>query len=527
MRETVPRSERALRAVTARLALLSVSDRTGLVEFARALVGLGFGLLSTGGTAAHLAASGLPVTSVSDVTGFPEVFGGRVKTLHPRLFGGILYDRSVDRDLGEAAANGIAPIDLVVVNLYPFEDAVAKTGTTFAEAIEKLDVGGPSLLRAAAKNHAHVGVVCDPADYAAVEAELKANEGILGDETRRRLAAKVFRRTAAYDAAIGRWFSAETGETFPERLSLSFVRAAALRYGENPHQKASLYVDAAAAAPALSHYAFVQGKELSYNNFLDADAALYTSRVVGAKTLTIVKHRIPAGAATAPAMADAFEAAWASDPVAGFGGVVAYTGTLDAAAASALTSRFLEVVVVHDVTDDAKTVLAKKPNLRVLTVDAESAPRPRLEVRGIDGGLLVQEGDLLPDEESAWTVASRRAPTDAERRALRFANLVLRGVVSNGIVVAGETATFGIGGGRTSRVDACRDAAEKAGARAKGAVAASDAFFPFPDGLEVLVKAGVTAVVQPGGSVKDGDVVVAADAAGIAMMFTGKRHFRH
>ena len=246
--------------MTARLALLSVSDRTGLVEFARALVGLGFGLLSTGGTAAHLAASGLPVTSVSDVTGFPEVFGGRVKTLHPRLFGGILYDRSVDRDLGEAAANGIAPIDLVVVNLYPFEDAVAKTGTTFAEAIEKLDVGGPSLLRAAAKNHAHVGVVCDPADYAAVEAELKANEGILGDETRRRLAAKVFRRTAAYDAAIGRWFSAETGETFPERLSLSFVRVAALRYGENPHQKASLYVDAAAAAPALSHYAFVQGK---------------------------------------------------------------------------------------------------------------------------------------------------------------------------------------------------------------------------------------------------------------------------
>jgi phosphoribosylaminoimidazolecarboxamide formyltransferase/IMP cyclohydrolase len=513
--------------VTARLALLSVSDRTGLVEFARVLTGLGFGLLSTGGTATHLASAGLPVTSVSQVTGFPEVFGGRVKTLHPKLFGGILFDRSVERDLREAESNGVSPIDLVVVNLYPFEDAVTKTETTFAEAIEKIDVGGPSLLRAAAKNHAHVGVVCDPADYAAVAAELKANEGALGQETRRRLAAKVFRRTAAYDAAIARWFSGETGETFPERLSLSFARAASLRYGENPHQTASLYVDAAAAAPALSRYAFVQGKELSYNNFLDADAALYTSRVVGPNALTIVKHRIPAGAATAPAMADAFEAAWASDPVAGFGGVVAWTGTLDSAAAVALTSRFLEVIVVHDVTDDAKALLAKKPNLRVLTVGKETGPRPRLEARGIDGGLLVQEGDLAPDDATAWRVVTKRAPSDGERRAMRFANLVLRGVVSNGIVVAGETATYGIGGGRTSRVDACRDAASKAGDRAKGAVAASDAFFPFPDGLEVLTGAGVTAVVQPGGSVKDGDVIAAADAAGIAMVFTGRRHFRH
>jgi len=510
-----------------RRALLSVSDRTGLVGFARVLSGLGFGLLSTGGTAAHLAAAGLAVTSVSEVTGFPEVFGGRVKTLHPRLFGGILFDRAVDRDVREASENGVSAIDLVVVNLYPFEDSVAKTGATFAEAIEKIDVGGPSLLRAAAKNHAHVGVLCDPADYASVAAELKANAGVLGDETRRRLAAKVFRRTAAYDAAIARWFSAETSETFPERLSLSFARAASLRYGENPHQKASLYVDAAAAASALSRYLFVQGKELSYNNFLDADAALYTSRIMGANALTIVKHRIPAGAATAPAMADAFEAAWASDPVAGFGGVVAWTGTLDAAAAGALTSRFLEVIVVHDVTDDAKTVLAKKPNLRVLTVGKETGPRPRLEVRGIDGGLLVQEGDLAPDEASEWKVVTKRGPSDAEGRAMRFANRVLRGVVSNGIVVAGETATYGIGGGRTSRVDACRDAIVKAGERAKGAVAASDAFFPFPDGLEVLMGSGVTAVVQPGGSVRDGDVIAAADAAGIAMVFTGKRHFRH
>jgi phosphoribosylaminoimidazolecarboxamide formyltransferase/IMP cyclohydrolase len=513
--------------VTTRLALLSVSDRAGLADFARALAAQGFGLLSTGGTAQHLAAAGLAVTNVSDVTGFPEVFGGRVKTLHPKLFGGILFDRSEESHRGEAAAHGLSPIDLVVVNLYPFEETVAKAGATFAEAIEKIDVGGPSLLRAAAKNHAHVGVVCDPADYPAVAAELASHGGTLTGETRRRLAAKVFRRTAAYDAAIARWISDETGERFPERLSLSYALATPLRYGENPHQKAALYADRAAHPAALSRYAFVQGKELSYNNLLDADAALFTSRAVGPGALTVVKHRIPSGAATGASMAEAFEAAWASDPIAGFGGVVAYTGTLDAAAASALTSRFLEVVVVHAVTDDARPVLAKKPNLRVLTVAPEAGPRPRLEARGIDGGLLVQEGDLLPDEESAWKVVTKRAPAEGETRALRFANLVLRGVVSNAIVVAGERATYGIGGGRTSRVDACRDAAGKAGERAKGAVAASDAFFPFPDGLEVLTGAGVTAVIQPGGSVKDPDVVAAADAAGIAMVFTGRRHFRH
>jgi phosphoribosylaminoimidazolecarboxamide formyltransferase/IMP cyclohydrolase len=513
--------------VSGRLALLSVSDRTGVVEFARSLAALGYELVSTDGTAQHLAAAGLAVTNVSDLTGFPEVFGGRVKTLHPKLFGGILFNRSEEKHRGEAERHGVGPIDLVVVNLYPFEDTVAQTGATFAQAIEKIDVGGPSLLRAAAKNHAHVGVVCDPADYAAIAEELAAHRGALSDTTRQKLAAKVFRRTAAYDAAIARWMSGETGERFPERMSLSYTLATPLRYGENPHQKAALYADHAAHPAALSRYHFVQGKELSYNNFLDADAALYTSRVVGANALTIVKHRIPSGAATGETMAEAFEAAWASDPIAGFGGVVAWTGTLDAAAAAALSTRFLEVVVVHAVADDAKPILAKKPNLRVLTVTPELAPRPRLEARGIDGGLLVQEGDLLPDEEGTWSVVTKRAPSDGERRAMRFANLVLRGVVSNGIVVAGETATYGIGGGRTSRVDACRDAAGKAGERAKGAVAASDAFFPFPDGLEVLTGAGVTAVIQPGGSVKDRDVIAAADAAGIAMVFTGKRHFRH
>ena len=286
------------------LALLSVSDRGGIVEIARALAALGYELVSTGGTAQHLAQDGLAVTNVSDLTGFPEVFGGRVKTLHPKLFGGILFNRSEETHRGEAERHGVGPIDLVVVNLYPFEDAVWNAGATFAEAIEKIDVGGPSLLRAAAKNHAHVGVVCDPADYGAVAEELAAHRGALTDATRRKLAAKVFRRTAAYDAAIARWMSGETGERFPERMSLSYQLATPLRYGENPHQKAALYADHAAHPAALSRYTFVQGKELSYNNFLDADAALYTSRVVGANALTIVKHRIPSGAATGKTMAE-------------------------------------------------------------------------------------------------------------------------------------------------------------------------------------------------------------------------------
>ncbi len=510
-----------------RRALLSVSDRTGLLEFARGLAALGFEIVSTGGTAAALAEGGLGVTPVSDLTSFPELFGGRVKTLHPKVFGGILYDRSSPRDAAEAATNEVGPIDVVAVNLYPFEQTIASGTATFAEAIEKIDIGGPSLLRAAAKNHAHVAVVCDPADYPSVLEELRAGGAVTG-ATRCRLAAKVFRRTAAYDAAIARWFSREAGAgDFPERLTPSFALVSRLRYGENPHQRGALYADPAASPAALARARVLQGKELSYNNFLDADAALFAARTLGAGGLAIIKHRIPSGAAIAPTLAEAFAAAWESDPIAGFGGVVAYAGVLDAEGAAALTSRFLEVVVVHAVTEDAKPFLAKKPNLRILTVAPESGPRPRLEMRGVDGGLLVEDGDLGPDDEGAWKVVTKRAPTEAERAALRFAFKVVRAVVSNAIVVAGPSATYGIGGGRTSRVDACRDAVEKAGARARGAVAASDAFFPFPDGPEVLAGAGVTAIIQPGGSVRDAEAVAAADAAGVAMLFTGTRHFRH
>jgi phosphoribosylaminoimidazolecarboxamide formyltransferase/IMP cyclohydrolase len=520
-----------------RRALLSVSDRAGLADLARGLEALGFEIVSTGGTAAHLAASGISVRPVSDVTAFPELFGGRVKTLHPKLFGGILFDRFSSRDVREAAENEVVPIEIVAVNLYPFEETLAALPEVPAETgrldeipgelTETIDVGGPSLLRAAAKNHASVVVLCDPADYGTVLEELRAS-GAVSEATRRRLAAKAFRRTAAYDAAIARWLT-RTGADgdFPERLTPTFVLASALRYGENPHQRGALYVDPAARPAALARARALQGKELSYNNLLDADAALFGARALGPGGLVLIKHRIPAGAAIGRTMAEAFGKAWASDPVAGYGGVVAYAGALDAEGATALSTKFLEVVVAHDVTADAEAILAKKPNLRVLTVAPESGLRPRLEIRGVDGGLLVQDGDLQPDDEAGWTVVSRRAPTGAERAALAFAFRVVRAVVSNAIVVAGETATYGIGGGRTSRVDACRDAVEKAGARARGAVAASDAFFPFPDGVEALTGAGVTAIVQPGGSVRDGEAIAAADAAGAAMVFTGRRHFRH
>ncbi len=352
--------------------------------------------------------------------------------------------------------------------------------------------------------------------------------GAVSEATRRRLAAKVFRRTAAYDAIIARWLTREAGAgDFLERLTPTFALGATLRYGENPHQRGALYVDPGASPAALARAKVLQGKALSHNNYLDADAALRAARTLGPGGLAIIKHRVPSGAAVSPRMAEAFAKAWESDPVAGYGGVVAFAGSLDAEAAAALTSKFLEVVIAHEVSEDARPILGKKPNLRVLTVVPEAGPRPRLEIRGVDGGLLVQDGDLSPDDESAWKTATKRLPSDAERAALRFAFRVVRTVVSNAIVIAGESATFGIGGGRTSRVDAARDAVAKAGARARGASAASDAFFPFPDGLEVLAEAGVTAVVQPGGSVRDAEVIAAAEAGGLAMLFTGTRHFRH
>lgn len=514
-----------------RQALISVSDKTGLAELARGLAELGVAILSTGGTAKLLTASGVKVTEVAEYTGYPEMLDGRLKTLHPKVHGGLLARRDLPAHMAAIEGAGIAPIDLVVVNLYPFQQTIARPGCTFAEAVENIDIGGPTMVRAAAKNHAGVAVLTDPADYAAVLGELRASDGALGAATRLALATKAFAHTAAYDAGIANYLTSLDDDSrptlFPETLTLQWHRAQAMRYGENPHQEAAFYRDADPVAGSLARYEQVQGKELSYNNLLDADAALFGARALGPSSLVIVKHRIPSGAATAAGAAEAFEAAWASDPVAGFGGVVAFTGTIDAACARAMASRFLEVVVAHGVDEEARAILSAKANLRVLTVAPEAGPRPRLEVRGIDGGLLVQQGDLLPDDESGWRVVTKRAPSEEEMAGLRFAFRVVRGVVSNAIVVASGTATLGIGGGRTSRVDACKDAVAKAGERARGAVAASDAFFPFPDGPEVLAEAGVTAMVQPGGSVKDAAVVESADARGIAMVFTGRRHFRH
>ncbi|MCL4810737.1 MAG: bifunctional phosphoribosylaminoimidazolecarboxamide formyltransferase/IMP cyclohydrolase, partial [Thermoanaerobaculia bacterium] len=427
-------------------ALLSVSDRTGLIDLASALRRHGFELVSTGGTGKHLSDAGLPVKQVADLTGFPEVFDGRVKTLHPALFGGVLYDRSVPKHVEQAAENGIGPIDVVVVNLYPFEETVASEGTTFAQGIEKIDVGGPSLLRAAAKNHAHVAVLCDPADYEAFAAELDERSGTSSTGTRKRLALKVFRRTAAYDAAISAWLSARTeGEPFSERLPLSFDLGGALRYGENPHQQGAFYRDPAAPPSALARFVLHQGKELSYTNLLDADSALFTSRLLPRGALTIVKHRVACGIARAGSAAESFEAAWASDPVSGFGGVLAYTGVLDRAAAEAMTAKFLEVVVCEGVTDEARALFARKPNLRLLTVSPDPAPRARRELRGIDGGLLVQEADVLAGDGAGWKVVTKRAPTDSEMEALRFLERAVAGVISNAIFIGGETATYGIG----------------------------------------------------------------------------------
>ncbi len=507
-------------------ALISVSDRSGLVSFAATLVRHGYQLVSTGGTARFLSENGFPVTEVSELTGFPEVFGGRVKTLHPAIFGGILFDREETQHREEAEKNGIEPFDIVAVNLYPFEETVSREGVSLKEAIEKIDIGGPSLLRAAAKNHKHVAVVCDASEYVALAAELD-EKGFVSEETKARLALEVFRRTAAYDAAISRWLgSALQAEVFPRRLGLSFERLQELRYGENPHQAAALYVDPAARA-ALSRFEKIQGKELSYNNFLDADSALFAARGTGPGSLVIVKHRIPSGIAQGGNPLEVFEQAWASDPVSAFGGVVAFLGEIDEPMAHAMAKHFLEVVVAYGATAEAREILKSKPNLRVLLISPKDQETASLEARSIDGGLLVQQADLSADDETAWKTVTRCVPSEAEWESLRFAFRAVRGVISNAILLATKTASVGIGGGRTSRVDACRDAVDKAGPRATGAVAASDAFFPFPDGLQVLAEAGVTAVIQPGGSIRDKDVIKAADDRGIAMVFTSRRHFRH
>jgi len=509
-----------------RRALLSVADKTGLVDFARSLAERGVVLLSTGGTARRLREAGLDPIEVSTVTGFPEILDGRIKTLHPAVHAGLLATDSAEHE-ATLAALGIAPIDLLVVDLYPFEAARARDAS-FAECVEQIDVGGPAMIRAAAKNHERVTVVVDPADYGPILAEL-ARAGGTSSETRRRLAAKAFARTSAYDAAIAAFFQEACGELFPERLVLAAERIEPLRYGENPHQRAALY-RRADARPGVATARRRQGKELSYNNLLDADAALEAVVEHAEPAAVIVKHANPCGVAVGADLLEAWRKALACDPVSAFGGIVAVNRPLDAATAEAMTALFLEVVVAPGIEPEAAARLASKPGLRVLVLDRLPDPgAPGLVVRSLGGGLLVQTRDVGSDDPASWRVVTRRSPTEAEWADLAFAWKVVRHTRSNAIVLARDRATVGIGMGETSRVDAARHAVERMerGAGRGACVVASDAFFPFPDGLEAAIAGGATACIQPGGSRRDAEVIAAADRAGVAMVFTGRRHFRH
>ena len=520
-------------------ALLSVSDKTGLVDLGSALVRHGVELVSTGGTAAALRAAGLAVRDVAELTGFPEMMDGRVKTLHPAVHGGLLARRDLAAHVDAMAAHGIGAIDLLIVDLYPFAATVARGGSR-DEIVENIDIGGPAMIRSAAKNHDFVAVITAPADYAALIAELDATGGT-SLATRKRLAATAFATTAAYDSMIANWFSRfDQGETFPPLRTMPTRLVTTLRYGENPHQAAALYVPLSPAARGIGQATQVQGKELSYNNINDADAALELVAEFrdGPPTVVIVKHANPCGVATGETLLDAYKAALATDPVSAFGGVVAVNRPLDEAIARAMTEIFTEVVAAPGADDAAKAVFAHKKNLRLLlTGDLPDPARHGLTTKIIAGGVLVQERDSGVLTDDMLRVVTHRAPTPAELADLRFAWTVAKHVKSNAIVYARDGSTAGIGAGQMSRVDStriaaskARDAATAAGwaePRTVGSAVASDAFFPFADGLIAVAEAGATAVIQPGGSIRDADVIAAADDRGLAMIFTGMRHFRH
>jgi phosphoribosylaminoimidazolecarboxamide formyltransferase/IMP cyclohydrolase len=517
-------------------ALLSVSDKTGLVPFARELATMGVALVSTGGTAKALAEAGLKVADVASVTGFPEMLDGRVKTLHPAIHGGILARRDMAAHNDALTALSIAQIDLVVVNLYPFAATVGR-GAPFDECIENIDIGGPALIRAAAKNHKFVTVVTAPEQFDTVLAEMREGHGATTLDLRRRLAASAYAGTAAYDAAIARWFAKQQGDLFPETLVVAARRAQLLRYGENPHQQAALYVGDA-PQPGVATARQIQGKELSYNNLNDTDAAYALVAEFDAPAVAIVKHANPCGVAVAGDLASAYVRALACDPVSAFGGIIAVNRTLDRATVEAIGKLFVEVLIAPDIAPDAAALLARKTALRVLVAGGlPDRAAPGMLVRSLGGGYLLQTGDGGRTLEDGLKVVTKRAPTPAETRDLLFAFTVAKHVKSNAIVYVKEGATVGIGAGQMSRVDAARIAALKAEDAAKaaglavpatrGSVVASDAFFPFADGLEAAIVAGATAVIQPGGSVRDQDVIDAADRADVAMVFTGMRHFRH
>ena len=519
-------------------ALISVSDKTGLLDLARTLAGYGVELISTGGTSGMLRAAGLAVRDVAEVTGFPEMMDGRVKTLHPNVHGGLLALRDDDEHLVAMAAHGIEPIDLLVVNLYPFEETVAR-GADHATCIENIDIGGPAMIRAASKNHRFVTVITDPSDYGALVDQMKAQDGATSMAFRQKLALTAFARTAAYDTAVSTWLAGEMKEPAPRYRSFAGRLAQPLRYGENPHQAAAFYTDGSRRAGVATARQW-QGKELSYNNINDTDAAfeLVAEFAGGAPACAIIKHANPCGVATAGSLVEAYSRAYQCDQTSAFGGIVALNQVLDGATAEEIVKIFTEVVIAPDATEEARAVFAGKKNLRLLTTGALPDPKAKgLAFKQVAGGFLVQDRDAGHVSVSDLKVVTKRAPSEAELRDLMFAWTVAKHVKSNAIIYVRDGATVGVGAGQMSRVDSTRIAARKAedmaealglpGSLTKGSVVASDAFFPFADGLITAAEAGATAIIQPGGSMRDDEVIAAADARGLAMVFTGQRHFRH
>ncbi len=514
-------------------ALISVTDKKGIVEFAKGLDAFGVEILSTGGTAAQLRKAGLTVRDVSDYTGFPEMMDGRLKTLHPKIHGGLLALRNNEEHREAMKAHGIEPIDMVVINLYRFEDTVAKPGCLLEEAIENIDIGGPTMLRAAAKNSSFVTVVTNPADYDCILQEMKSSGGKISAATNFFLAVKTFQLTARYDAAISNYLgtigSDGARKPFPDTFTFQFVRAQDLRYGENPHQAAAFYREADATISGISNAIQIQGKELSYNNIMDSDAAWQAVSDFDLPAAVIMKHANPCGAATSTsALVDAYRKALQTDPVSAFGGIVAFNKSVDAKTAGELAKIFLEVIIAPAFDEDAKALLAAKKNLRVLEIPAAAETRGRgYDFRRVVGGLLLQDRDSGVLDIRKAKVVTKRAPTEEEYRALDFAWRVVKHVKSNAIVYATQDQLVGVGAGQMSRVDSVRIAKMKAVLPTAGTVLASDAFFPFRDGLDIAAEAGITAAIQPGGSVRDDEVIQAADERNLAMIFTGQRHFKH
>ena len=515
-------------------ALISVSDKTGVLAFAQALAGFGVEILSTGGTAKLLADNGVKVIEVADYTGFPEMLDGRVKTLHPKIHGGVLGRRDLPEHVAAMAQHGIGNIDLVCVNLYPFVETISKPNCSLADAIENIDIGGPTMVRSAAKNYQHVAIVTDASDYAALAEELRANAGGLTLATRFALAKKAFSHTAAYDGAISNYLTALDADgtnpaDFPQRFNASFEKVQDMRYGENPHQKAAFYRDLVRIPGAIANYSQLQGKELSYNNIADADAAWESVKTFDQPACVIIKHANPCGVAIAADTLTAYRLAFATDSTSAFGGIIAFNREVDAATAEAVSAQFLEVLIAPAYSAEAKALLAKKVNVRVLEVPLEAGANP-YDLKRVGGGLLVQSADIKNVALDELRVVTKRQPTAAELQDLLFAWRVAKFVKSNAIVFAKNGQTAGVGAGQMSRVDSTKIAAIKAanaGLPLAGAVAASDAFFPFRDGVDVIAENGIKAIIQPGGSMRDEEVFAAADEHGIAMVLTGTRHFRH